>query len=41
VPQTRPLPPAAHRALVGLERTAIARFLLRFRFTYICAASRV
>jgi SAM-dependent methyltransferase len=41
VPQTRRLPRRAVRALVALERSGpLARLLLRFRFTYLCAAFR-
>jgi SAM-dependent methyltransferase len=41
VPQTLALPRLARRALVAAERTgAPARLLLRFRFTYVCAAAR-
>jgi SAM-dependent methyltransferase len=39
VPQTRALPRSAQTVLVGLERTRLARLALRFRFTYVCAAS--
>ena len=39
VPQARALPTAAQRVLVALERTPLARLALRFRFTYLCAAS--
>jgi hypothetical protein len=41
VPQTRRLPPALSRLLIEAERApALAKVLLRFRFTYICAAFR-
>src|SRR5205823_598857 len=40
VPQTRALPRAAAELLRGLERTPLARLLLRARFTYLCAAWR-
>ncbi len=40
VPQTRALPRTAAAALEAAERTALARLALRFRFTYIVAASR-
>lgn len=41
VPQTRSLPRPALRALVALERTGPpTRLLLRWRFTYVVAASR-
>jgi SAM-dependent methyltransferase len=39
-PQRFALPGFAERALHGLEVTPVARFLLRFRFSYVCAASR-
>lgn len=40
-PQTRRLPPAATAALTALERSGpLARALLRYRFSYVCAASR-
>ena len=39
VPQTRALPAAVQRALVALEPTPLARLALRYRFTYVCAAS--
>jgi SAM-dependent methyltransferase len=41
VPQHVALPAALQRALLGAERrSALARALLRFRFSYVCAASR-
>ena len=41
VPQTRSLPNVVARGLEALERVGpLASLLLRFRFTYICAASR-
>lgn len=41
VPQTRALPRAAAAVLAWAEGVpAVARTLLRFRFTYVCAASR-
>ena len=41
VPQTRSLPRPAAALLRGLERSGpLARLLLRFRFTYLCAAAR-
>ena len=41
VPQTVRLPRPAGRALVAAERVEpVARALLRFRFTYVCVASR-
>ena len=41
VPQTRALPAPAAAALRAAELSGpLARLLLRFRFTYICAASR-
>ncbi len=41
VPQTRSLPRPAAALLRGLERSGpLARRLLRFRFTYLCAAAR-
>jgi hypothetical protein len=41
VPQTRALPAPVARTLRGLERSGpLARLLLRFRFTLLCAASR-
>jgi SAM-dependent methyltransferase len=40
-PQTRDLPTAAARVLEAVERIGpLARAALRFRFTYVCAASR-
>jgi hypothetical protein len=40
-PQTRSLPRPAAAALRALERSGpLARLLLRFRFTYLCAAAR-
>jgi SAM-dependent methyltransferase len=40
VPQTRALPRLAQRALVAAELSGPpARLLLRFRFTYVCAAA--
>jgi SAM-dependent methyltransferase len=39
-PQRFSLPRAGERALHALERTPVASFLLRFRFSYVCAASR-
>jgi SAM-dependent methyltransferase len=40
-PQTRSLPTPAAAALRALERSGpLARLLLRFRFTYLCAAAR-
>jgi hypothetical protein len=40
VPQTRGLPSALARMLPLLEHSGpVARALLRFRFTYLCAAS--
>jgi SAM-dependent methyltransferase len=41
VPQTRSLPRPLAALLIGLERSGpLARLLLRFRFTYLCAAAR-
>lgn len=40
VPQRAALPRPLTRALEAAERTPLARVALRFRFTYICAASR-
>jgi SAM-dependent methyltransferase len=41
VPQTRSLPRPLAALLRGLERSGpLARLLLRFRFTYLCAAAR-
>jgi hypothetical protein len=41
VPQTRALPGAARAALVAAERSGpLARLALRFRFTYLVAASK-
>ena len=41
VPQTVRVPPPFRRALVAAETVRpVARALLRFRFTYVCAASR-
>jgi SAM-dependent methyltransferase len=41
VPQTRDLPRPAARLLESAERIGpVARLALRFRFTYVCAASR-
>jgi SAM-dependent methyltransferase len=41
VPQTRSLPGPAAAVFRGLERSGpLARLLLRFRFTYLCAAAR-
>jgi hypothetical protein len=41
VPQTRSLPAVAALGFEALERSGLpAQLLLRFRFTYICAASR-
>jgi hypothetical protein len=34
------LPAFAESALHALERTPLAKLLLRFRFSYVCAASR-
>ena len=39
-PQRFSLPRLAESALHGLEATPVARLLLRFRFSYVCAASR-
>ena len=39
VPQTYALPGVVQRGLVALEPTPLARLALRFRFTYLCAAS--
>ena len=39
-PQRFALPGFAESALQALERTPLARLLLRFRFSYVCAASR-
>jgi SAM-dependent methyltransferase len=39
-PQRFSLPPFAASALHALERTPLAAQLLRFRFSYVCAASR-
>lgn len=39
VPQTAALPQPIGRALTLLEPTVLGRFALRFRFTYVCAAS--
>jgi SAM-dependent methyltransferase len=39
-PQRFSLPGIAAGALHGLERTPLARFLLRYRFSYLCAAFR-
>jgi hypothetical protein len=39
-PQRFSLPGIAAGALHGLERTPLARLLLRFRFSYLCAAFR-
>jgi SAM-dependent methyltransferase len=39
-PQRFSLPGLAAGALHGLERTPLARLLLRFRFSYLCAACR-
>ena len=39
-PQTRSLPPAVARWLRALERSPLARLLLRVRFTYVISASR-
>lgn len=42
IPQTRSLPGPVLSALESLEQSGrIARLLLRFRFTYVCAASRI
>jgi SAM-dependent methyltransferase len=40
VPQTVALPTPLRRAAIALERTPLAQLLLRFRFTYCCAAFR-
>jgi SAM-dependent methyltransferase len=39
-PQRFSLPGVATSALHAAERTPLARLLLRFRFSYVCAASR-
>ena len=39
-PQRFALPRFAESALQALERTPLATLLLRFRFSYVCAASR-
>jgi SAM-dependent methyltransferase len=39
-PQRFSLPRVAESALHALEATPVARLLLRFRFSYVCAASR-
>ena len=38
-PQRFSLPPPAARALHAVERSPLAALLLRFRFSYVCAAS--
>ena len=40
VPQTAALPAPLRALAVAAERTPLARLLLRFRFTYVCAAFR-
>ena len=40
VPQRVALPGPVASALEAVERTPLARLALRFRFTYVCAASR-
>jgi SAM-dependent methyltransferase len=40
VPQNVALPSPLLRAAIALEPTPLARLALRFRFTYVCAASR-
>ena len=40
VPQTKALPAPLQRVLVALEPTPLGRAALRYRFTYVCAASR-
>ena len=39
-PQRFALPAFAESALYALERTPLAELVLRFRFSYVCAASR-
>jgi SAM-dependent methyltransferase len=40
VPQKAALPAGLLRTMIAFESTVLARLALRFRFTYICAASR-
>jgi len=40
VPQTLALPRPLRALAIAVERTALARLLLRLRFTYVCAAFR-